>query len=493
MGKNGLLIDEMHNKVKTAKECDPKGAFKIVQEEDRILTEISELLSNTGISGVHPIGYECQSSKINELSRNMNKLLAYPEKLIKEYYEEFDGDLANEIRQSCERLSNFYFDSIVYKNSVTDEIIERPLCQFSKVYAIVNSAIDNIKEASTGFLIVTARVNRNPAIKEKVETELKERYRNLGYKGNDDLALMFPYLEMEDFVLDYETNHLDEAEKVKSFFDYQELTERDNLYIRYYIYSADYKYRNLFLNNLSKIKIRDINYYKKANFTPEGYEAGLNISYKDDFFYSIFSPYNTLFHEIGHAADYHNDKIGGKKKHDIEEYEVNYINPGTGIEEKWTIRRAIEYDMFENPNNPHSVRTVGNKYMKEGIQGNIDNVIDGLKERNRSSIKKEDSKLYNKVVNNICEDLNLAKSQSPSDIYRGLTYNGLKGDWYHDLEYYDKVWDENDSDYNRPTRELWAEWFSYNMTGNEEAIAVTKEYFPMATIFLEEYVNENWQ
>ena len=171
MGRNGLLIDEMQNKVNTAKKCDPQSAFEMMLKADNLLTEINELMSNTGISGVSSIGYTSQSSKISRLQDNMEKLMDYPDMLIDNYFERFDGDFASGIQQSCEQLRNFYFDSIVYKNAASDELIERPLYQFSKIYARVNSAIDNIKEAPTGFLIVTARVNRNPAIKEKAEVK----------------------------------------------------------------------------------------------------------------------------------------------------------------------------------------------------------------------------------------------------------------------------------------------------------------------------------
>ena len=491
MGKNGLLIDEMHNKVKTAKECDPKGAFEIMQEEDRILTEISEILSNAGISEIHPIGYESQSSEINELSENMGILLDYPEKLIKEYYNEFDADLANEIRQSCERLSNFYFDSIVYKNSVTDELIEKPLYQFSRIYAKVNSAIDNIKEAPTGFLIVTARVNRNPAIKEKAEVELKERYRNLGYKGNDDLALMFPYLKMEDHIADFESKNPDIAEKIDTFLNHPEITERDNIYIRYYIYTADSQYRTLLINNIDDYTIANINLSDTAHFSPVGKDAGVNISYKENLYYSAYEPYNELFHEIGHATDYHNDKLGGKKEYDIEKFTMTHIDPQTGDEMQWTVRDAINYDVFENPNNPYSFRVIGDEYIKQGYTGNVENIIETIEGKNSNKLGEDDDDLSKIIQKKIRKEVIQSNSQAPSDIYGGLFGTAFLESWHHKNYYYNNVWDRNNANYNRPTKELWAEWFSYNLTGNEKALESTRMFFPTATEFLEEYVNEN--
>ena len=493
MGKNGLLIDEMHNKVNTAKKCEPEEAFKIMLEEDRILAKLSELLSNAGISGVHPIVYESQSSEINELSENMDKLLAYPEKLIKEYYNEFDADLANEIRQSCEQLGNFYFDSIVYKNSATDELIEKPLYQFSKIYAKVNSAIENIKEAPIGFLIVTARTNRNPAIRERVETELKERYRNLGYKGNDDLALMFPYLEMEDYIADFESNNSDIAEKIDAFLNHPEIAKRDDIYLRYYIYSADPKYRNLLIDNIEDYKIANINCDRTAYFSPSGKDAGINISYKEDLYYSLFSPYNAIFHEMGHATDFFNDKIGKKKLNDLEKFSVDFSVTEDEIKEDWNIRKAIDYDVFDNPSNPYSIRSIGEMYINKEHVGNIDNVILALKEDDKSKLNAVDVPLYNFVVERTCDELNKAESKSPSDIYRGLSHDVLKGQWTHERDYYDNIWNKDDDDYNHPTRELWANWFSYKMTKNEVAIESMKTFFPTAIEFIEEYVNENCQ
>ena len=50
-----------------------------------------------------------------------------------------------------------------------------------------------------------------------------------------------------------------------------------------------------------------------------------------------------------------------------------------------------------------------------------------------------------------------------------------------------------DSYWNDPfntSRELWAEYFSYNMAGNTDALNNVREYFPEAVQILDQYAEQ---
>ena len=49
----------------------------------------------------------------------------------------------------------------------------------------------------------------------------------------------------------------------------------------------------------------------------------------------------------------------------------------------------------------------------------------------------------------------------------------------------DSYWD----DQKNTSRELWAEYFSYQMAGDKEALQNLREYFPEAADLLEQYAN----
>ena len=207
----------------------------------------------------------------------------------------------------------------------------------------------------------------------------------------------------------------------------------------------------------------------------------------------------TFYHECGHATDSNVDVLN-KWSYDSIKYKKNMYNQGKM--EEWTIRSCLEYDVFYNTQNPHSIaslaRTEANAMNMTNPDEAVNNVIIALQtkgdENNKSTdgLSSDEITLYSKVIDAIKTDLIGPKHESSSDIYSGLTYNILKSDkgYGHDDEYYDNVWDENDSDYNNPTLEVWAEWFSYKMTGNEEMIAIEKEYFPRTTEFMEEFVKD---
>lgn len=96
-------------------------------------------------------------------------------------------------------------------------------------------------------------------------------------------------------------------------------------------------------------------------------------------------------------------------------------------------------------------------------------------------------KLYEDVRDEIKASVLGPQHNSPSDVYGGLSNNVLKGGYGHPDDYYDGAWDVTNNDYYNPVKEVWAQWFSYKMTGNEQMIAMEEEYFPATTELMEEF------
>ena len=78
--------------------------------------------------------------------------------------------------------------------------------------------------------------------------------------------------------------------------------------------------------------------------------------------------------------------------------------------------------------------------------------------------------------------------EAVTDVYGGASKNGLQNTRNGRMGYTHK-----DSYWNDPfntSRELWAEYFSYNMAGNTDALNNVREYFPEAVQILDQYAEQ---
>ena len=77
--------------------------------------------------------------------------------------------------------------------------------------------------------------------------------------------------------------------------------------------------------------------------------------------------------------------------------------------------------------------------------------------------------------------------EAVTDVTNGITQKQLydKSTYYrHSKENY---WDPANQ---MEPKELFAEYFSYNMTGDQDKIAITQDYFPEATKAIDEMVGK---
>ena len=149
-----------------------------------------------------------------------------------------------------------------------------------------------------------------------------------------------------------------------------------------------------------------------------------------------------------------------------------------------TMREAIDYDVYYKEANAHSITSIANDIIDCGIggsNGNNDNVINAFKTGNSSSLSNEDFKLYTAVKEEFTSNVSGATYESVSDVYGGVTNNELRSGYGHNTGYWD--------DSTKAAKELWAEFFYYNMAGDETNLGLLYEYLPEASKALDTYAN----
>lgn len=295
--------------------------------------------------------------------------------------------------------------------------------------------------------------------------------------------------EMDELISRYEKENPDFAKKLNDLLasgNNNKLTEEDIRNIKYLAYTAEEPYRTIYLNELGKYMIGNGNLDKGAYYQPG--EHTINFTYKDCFKNDPRGPYTTFFHESGHAID----DLAELAKKNGSDTEV-FKGRSNGMDRDVTIREAIEYDVYYNKNNPHSVTSLANDIIrrgKSGRNGNVDNVIEALQKGSSKGLSKADRELYNAVVAAHQRESGGSESmEAVSDVYGGMSNNALqkykqgRDEYRMGYTHDDNYW----NDQTKPAKELWAEFFSYHMAGDEEALRNLKEYFPEAADILEQY------
>ena len=205
----------------------------------------------------------------------------------------------------------------------------------------------------------------------------------------------------------------------------------------------------------------------------------ITYSYPESFFDDPRGPYTIFFHESGHAIDDLSDAVKWLGS-DTEKYKYH----SDTLDKDMTMHEVIEYDVYYNENNTHSITSIANDIIDCGIggsNGNIDNVINAFQTGDSSLLSNEDFKLYTAVKEEFTSNVSGATYEAVSDVYGGVTNNELRSGYGHDTDY------RNDS--TKVAKELWAEFFSYNMAGNQTNLALLYEYFPEASKALDAYTN----
>lgn len=291
------------------------------------------------------------------------------------------------------------------------------------------------------------------------------------------------------YITSYENGHPEIKEKLDRVFSDPDFTASEIRDIKFLIYNAPEPYRSIYIEHIEEFQVIVYNVDEPDG---DGYEGSLYssssrkiylIDSDNTFFDNERGPYNTFFHESGHAIDDYEKMIGMKSR--------EYVYEGKSLND-W-IADDVE------------------KYMSEYIGDTYPNLTDSQKQALMRSLNLTDDATYayggdddlNKVlkqyrkeiVSHMRKELAGEENEAASDVYGGITNNAIIGDYGHRKEL-----NENGSDYNywysggkptnKQTSELWAEFFAAKMTHDVDALVSIKEHFPNAYDAMEKMAQE---
>lgn len=273
------------------------------------------------------------------------------------------------------------------------------------------------------------------------------------------------------------------------------LTDEEKLAIKLLAYTADEPCRRVYLDNVKKYKIGKISETSEGKSKDAYYKDPPNKIFfigKEYFKNDPRGEDTIFFHESGHATD----RNMGKDDHFVLEYK--WYNESTKSE--MTLQQVIMYDVYTNieekirqrVNNEESVQRI----LESFKYGHGEENLSEAEMRIREQIQKEYKQLLNGPVN-----------EAASDVYGGVTNLEIFGGYGHYPEGFQdedndgqvdegvnvdkyKYWYRWGGATGAQSTELWAEYFSYCMTGNDEALASLREYFPEASKVLDSIMEE---
>ena len=372
-----------------------------------------------------------------------------------------------ELSGICFRLRILYDYTLhTYIKSIEDEITHTNECQCE---------MKNLQNALGN--VIYQYVKTENSIKAESEQAL---IKLLDERGENPLSKVTEK-DMNQAIADFEKDHEDEVKDLNKFLksgESNDLTDEDIRHIKYLLYTAPEPYRSIYLDNISKFKIKVTDNTDKSAFY-QPWRHRVTYAYPESFYKDPRGPYTVFFHECGHAID----DLGEESKwlgSDTENYEFK----SDALEKDVTLREAIEYDVYYNKDNRHSVAYIANMIKDSGCdgkKGNVNRVINALKKGDVNCLKTEDDYvLYDMVIDEVTEGINDVTYEAVSDVYGGVSNNALRGGGYgHENDYW--------QDEKKAAKELWAEYFSYHIAGDAESLAAVYEYFPEASKGLDAY------
>lgn len=338
---------------------------------------------------------------------------------------------------------------------------------------------------------ISAEYQKAEGENQKNTTPSKENDRDTA-----ESAISFSSKDKNRVIQKFEDDYPEYAKLLNDFLsggNNNKLNADDIREIKYLAYTAREPFRSAFFKSLSKFSIGDGDmdggaYYSPANRTVnytydniwERMRGFLFGGGGDSFGNDPRGRFTTLFHECGHAIDDVSD-ITNTAGFDTDNFTVHSDAIGRDI----TLREAILYDVYHSKTNPHSVMSIANDIInsgKSGCKGNIDNVIKAFQTGDTNSLSNNDLALYNAVKNKHLGSTKAnAQYEAVSDVYGGVSRNALRNGYGHDTNYWNNE--------TMAGKELWAEYFSYEMAGDSQNMSYLKEFFPEASKVLEGYAN----
>lgn len=338
--------------------------------------------------------------------------------------------------------------------------------------------INNWNEAGVGAAKAYFQIELSPADKLALE--------------NGSLPVFFTadtFKEISNETKEYYIDRVETANpEYRELFDKvladPDLTDSERRDIKFLAYFAPEPYRSIYLEHLRQYTVNVGPEIKGSYYSPGN--RGIYLTDSDDTFLdNPRGPYNTFYHESGHAIDDFEQSEGsmtnqyyyeGKSLHDyvvedVRTYVEDVINremPELSVAQRQELLRSLNL-------------TNDSSYSYGGSSKGLDAVM--LHYRTR-------------LIDVMRQDLKGNVNEAPSDVYGGVTNNAIYGGWGHfpsqntnpdDYRYW---YDSRGIAQGSQERELWAEFFAAKMTHDEEALQTIRKHFPNAYDAMEEMAKQ---
>lgn len=311
--------------------------------------------------------------------------------------------------------------------------------------------------------------------------------------------------EKKAYIIEFEKANPEMATAMDKVLSDPDLTQQEREDIKYTAYSAKEPYRTLYFEHIKKYKVevrKDSLFSKGSFYRPK--EGKIYLTDSDETFAdNPRGPYNTFFHESGHAIDdfeygatgdeslSNNYCYNGKTLQDImvedtrtyvenEIFEKDPILSKLSLEQRKTVLKSLnlsdDADFYDYANKPTREDFIG--VWKEFFSPPPDpwKLDDPVLE---SARLRAQELMY--------EDLKGNTNEAASDVYGGITNNAIHGNYGHTSE---KYWYNENGATGAQARELWAEFYAAQMTQNDEALESIQRHFPKAYEAMENMAKE---
>lgn len=244
----------------------------------------------------------------------------------------------------------------------------------------------------------------------------------------------------------------------------EDLSEDQVREIKYIVYSAEEPYRSIYLSELESYRTGNLSGEDTGFFSPVTNTVNVDMSEEET---NPRGPFTTFFHESGHAIDYNYEDDGRF-------YSVSMRNAEG---------ESLQDVIFEDVQNDVA-QTIARYTTDTQTQQVLLEYIMGAGSISADTLSATEKKLLESVQRYYKTEMAGAVNEACSDVYGGVTNNIIHGSYGH---WSDTYWyNANGTATCAQSKELWAEYYSYCITGNEEALDRLREHFPGAADFLDE-------
>lgn len=330
-------------------------------------------------------------------------------------------------------------------------------------------------------------------IMSSVSTDLKTVLNEIQFTADSFGDISDTY--KQDYVNRIEAEHPDYKQLMDQALSDPDLTDAERRDIKFLIYNGPEPYRSIYIEHMKDYKIEVRMTYVDSDgktktqgsyYSPPERRIYLKDS-DETFAKNPRGPYATFFHESGHLIDDFEYGGGGGRSKTLEyKYNGKQLHDLVVEDTRAFINQYIDDEMSELSADQREqiLRSLNLTddagFSYKGDAGALDKKLSGYRD---------------KIIRYMNHDLAGETNEAASDVYGGVTNNALIGNYGHRPDSNTtpeqfNYWYQSGSATGLQEMELWAEFYSAQMTHDEAALASIRRHFPNAYEAMEKMANE---